>query len=67
MAPCWTPRASACSRRAAPINLYGKKVAVHAHGADGVNAALAAGADSIEHGTLLDAESIRLFKASGAY
>jgi len=48
-------------------HLYGKKVAVHAHGADGVNAALAAGADSIEHGTLLDAESIRLFKASGAY
>ena len=35
-------------------HLYGKKVAVHAHGADGINAALAAGADSIEHGTLLD-------------
>lgn len=48
-------------------HLYGKKVAVHAHGADGVNAALAAGADSIEHGTLLDAESIRLLKANGAY
>jgi imidazolonepropionase-like amidohydrolase len=48
-------------------HLYGKKVAVHAHGADGINAALAAGADSIEHGTLLDSEGIRLFKARGAY
>ena len=47
--------------------LYGKKVAVHAHGADGVNLALAAGASSIEHGTLLDDESIRLFKRGGAY
>jgi imidazolonepropionase-like amidohydrolase len=47
--------------------LYGKKVAVHAHGADGINLALAAGAASIEHGTMLDDESIRLFKRSGAY
>jgi imidazolonepropionase-like amidohydrolase len=47
--------------------LYGKKVAVHAHGADGVNMALAAGAASIEHGTMLDDESIRLFKRTGAY
>ena len=48
-------------------HLYGKKVAVHAHGADGINAALAAGADSIEHGTLLDEEGIRLFKAKRAF
>ena len=47
--------------------LYGKKVAVHAHGADGVNMALRAGAASIEHGTLLDQDSIRLFKQGGAY
>jgi imidazolonepropionase-like amidohydrolase len=47
--------------------LYGKRVAVHAHGADGINIALAAGAHSIEHGTLLDEESIRLFKRTGAY
>jgi len=47
--------------------LYGKKVAVHAHGADGINMALAAGAASIEHGTMLDDESIRLFKKTGAY
>lgn len=48
-------------------HLYGKKVAVHAHGADGVNAALLAGADSIEHGTMLDDASIKLMKQTGAY
>ncbi len=48
-------------------HLYGKKVAVHAHGASGINLALAAGADSIEHGTLLDDEGVRLFLKSGAY
>lgn len=48
-------------------HLYKKKVAVHAHGDDGINAALAAGADSIEHGTMLDDESIKLFKKAGAY
>ncbi len=48
-------------------HLYGKKVAVHAHGDDGVNIALAAGADSIEHGTMMTDESIKLFKAAGAY
>ncbi len=48
-------------------HMYGRKIAVHAHGVDGVNAALAAGADSIEHGTELNDESVRLFKASGAY
>jgi imidazolonepropionase-like amidohydrolase len=48
-------------------HMYGKKVAVHAHGADGINIALRNGADSIEHGTLLDEESIKLFLKSGAY
>jgi imidazolonepropionase-like amidohydrolase len=48
-------------------HLYKKKVAVHAHGVDGINAALAAGADSIEHGTLLDDDSVKLFKQAGAY
>lgn len=51
----------------ATAHLYGKKVAVHAHGADGITAALEAGADSIEHGTLLDARGIELFKRSGAF
>ncbi|MDP8993703.1 MAG: amidohydrolase family protein [Pseudomonadota bacterium] len=48
-------------------HLYGRRVAVHAHGADGINMALRLGADSIEHGTLLDDESIRLFRQSSAY
>ncbi|NOX69987.1 MAG: amidohydrolase family protein [Gammaproteobacteria bacterium] len=45
----------------------GRKVAAHAHGVDGINAALRAGVDSIEHGTYLDKESIRLFRKTGAY
>jgi imidazolonepropionase-like amidohydrolase len=45
----------------------GRKVAAHAYGTDGVNAALRAGVDSIDHGTFLDRGSIRLFKKTGAY
>lgn len=45
----------------------GRKVAAHAHAADGVNAALRAGVDSIEHGAFLDDTSIRLFKETGAW
>ena len=48
-------------------HLYGKKVAVHAHGADGIKVALRAGADSIEHGTLMDDECVKLFVKTGAY
>ncbi len=48
-------------------HLYGKKIAVHAHGDDGIDAALAAGADSIEHGTMLTDKSIQLFKRGGAF
>jgi imidazolonepropionase-like amidohydrolase len=47
--------------------MMGRKVCAHAHGTDGINAALKAGVDSIEHGTYLDDESISLFKQSGAY
>ena len=43
------------------------KVTAHAHATSGINAALGAGVDSIEHGSFLDEESIRLFKQSGAY
>jgi len=48
-------------------HLYGKRVAVHAHGADGIVMALKAGADSIEHGTLMDQAGLKLFAESGAY
>ncbi len=44
----------------------GRKVTAHAHGADGVNAALRAGVDSIEHGTFSNNESFRLFKRNNA-
>jgi len=46
---------------------YGRKVAVHAHGSDGIKLALRAGADSIEHGTVMDDEIIKLMKAHGTY
>ena len=47
--------------------MMGRKVTAHAHGTDGINAALRAGVASIEHGTYLDDESIRLFIENGAY
>ncbi|MGA1341702.1 MAG: amidohydrolase family protein [Hyphomonas sp.] len=47
--------------------LFGKKVSAHAHGADGIRLALEAGVDSIEHGTMLDPETIDAFVDSGAY
>ncbi|KGJ91512.1 metal-dependent hydrolase family protein [Colwellia psychrerythraea] len=45
----------------------GRKVASHAHAAAGINAALRAGVDSIEHGSYANEESIKLFKKTGAY
>ncbi|RMH25134.1 MAG: amidohydrolase family protein [Planctomycetota bacterium] len=47
--------------------MMGRKVAAHAHGADGIKAALRAGVASIEHGTYLDDEAIALFIEKGAY
>lgn len=46
---------------------HGIKVAAHAHGTEGIRAALRAGVDSIEHGTLIDAEGIALMKERGAW
>ena len=48
-------------------HLLGMKVAAHAHGKRGMDAAIKAGVDSIEHGTYLDAETIELFKKHGTY
>lgn len=45
----------------------GRKVAAHAHGATGINAALRAGVDSIDHGDGLDDDSIELFLEHDAY
>jgi imidazolonepropionase-like amidohydrolase len=46
---------------------FDRKVAAHAHGVDGVNAALRAGVDSIEHGTFTNAETFKLYRSTGAY
>jgi imidazolonepropionase-like amidohydrolase len=46
---------------------YGKKVAAHAHGTDGIKTAVKAGVDSIEHGTLLDDEAVRMMKEHGTW
>ena len=42
-------------------------VAAHAHATEGINMAVKAGARSIEHGTYLDDESIRLMKKHGTF
>jgi imidazolonepropionase-like amidohydrolase len=46
---------------------YGFKVAVHAHGAEGIKRAIRAGVNSIEHGTLMDDEAVALFKQYGTW
>ena len=45
---------------------FGRKVTAHAHGKEGIDAALRAGVDSIEHGSFIDDDTIRLFKANNA-
>ncbi len=44
-----------------------KKVAAHAHGAQGAKFAIRAGVDSIEHGSFLDDEALRMMKENGTY
>ncbi|HZF94226.1 MAG TPA: amidohydrolase family protein [Allosphingosinicella sp.] len=44
----------------------GLKVAAHAHGARGIEAAARAGVDSIEHGTFADARALQAMRASGS-
>jgi imidazolonepropionase-like amidohydrolase len=46
---------------------FGLKVAVHAHGPEGIKAAVRAGVASIEHGTLMDDEGRALMKQHGTY
>ena len=47
--------------------MMGRRVTAHSHGVTGINSFLEAGGDSIEHGTYLDAASIRLFRSRNAY
>jgi imidazolonepropionase-like amidohydrolase len=46
---------------------YGLRVAAHAHGTEGMKRAVIAGVASIEHGTYMDAEVMRLMKKNGTY
>lgn len=46
---------------------YDLPVAVHAHGVEGMKRAIRAGVDSIEHGTQMDDEAIRLFREKGVW
>lgn len=47
--------------------LHGIKVCAHAHGTEGIKMATKAGVASIEHGSFLDDEAIRLMKERGTY
>jgi imidazolonepropionase-like amidohydrolase len=47
--------------------MWGRKVAAHAHGAEGIKRAVRAGVASIEHGSILDDEAIQLMKEHGTY
>jgi imidazolonepropionase-like amidohydrolase len=46
---------------------HGLRVAVHAHGTDGIMASLRAGVASIEHGSMLTPEAIALMKERGVW
>lgn len=46
---------------------YGLKVAAHAHGDEGMKRAIKAGVVSIEHGTFMSDDTIRLMKEHGTY
>ncbi len=46
---------------------YGLRVAAHAHGTEGMKRAVIAGVASIEHGTFMDDEVMRLMKKNGTY
>jgi imidazolonepropionase-like amidohydrolase len=51
----------------AEAHRLGRKVAAHAHGAEGVRWASMAGVDSIEHGHLMDDDAIATLKKNGTY
>jgi imidazolonepropionase-like amidohydrolase len=48
-------------------HMSGRKVAVHAHGAEGIKSAIRAGVDTVEHASLIDDEGLQLAKKGGIY
>lgn len=51
----------------ADAHRLGRKVAAHAHGAQGIAWAAEAGVDSVEHGSYIDDNAIRIMKEHGTY
>jgi imidazolonepropionase-like amidohydrolase len=48
-------------------HLWGKKACAHAHGTEAIKMAVRAGVASVEHGSMLDDEAIRMMKERGTY
>ncbi len=70
--PDTDPRQQVYTRRQLEIIVdeaakHGLSVMVHAHGDEGARAAIEAGARSIEHGTYLSEDSLRLMREKGAW
>lgn len=51
----------------AEAKLHGVRVAAHAHGTEAIKMAIRAGVDSIEHGSLIDDDGIRMMKEHGTW
>jgi imidazolonepropionase-like amidohydrolase len=51
----------------AEAHQWGKKVAAHCHGDTAAKTAIAAGVDSIEHGTFLQPETLAMMRDKGTY
>jgi imidazolonepropionase-like amidohydrolase len=64
-APQYTPEELKAAAEEA--HMAGRKIAAHAHGAQGIKNAILAGIDSIEHASLIDDEGIRLAKEHNVY
>ena len=48
-------------------HMHGRKVAVHAHGAEGIKVAIRAGVDTVEHASLIDDEGLQLARKAGTF
>ncbi len=46
---------------------WGKHVAAHLHGTDGIKAALRAGVQTVDHGSMMDDEAVELLRSRHAY
>ncbi|HXC04010.1 MAG TPA: amidohydrolase family protein, partial [Bacteroidia bacterium] len=48
-------------------HMWGRKVAAHAHGTEGIKRAVLAGVNSVEHCSIVDDETLKLMKEKGTY